>query len=464
MSIVSQRDSLRRSGINLDRIRRTLVSFNVSMRSARTQSNEILKQTRERNTFKSGLISKDERFFRLRQENVKRKRREDALEATSITGATKVQGTILQKSSRGFLGRMLDFIGILIIGWSVKNLPRIIKGINQLVTNIRSVVSVLSNFVSRTGEVLVAIGKGLDEFFFKFRRFDYTLNRVFILETINKITTSLFTLTRSIINAFNRFEKDPDLDKAIKDHQKRKNQKEENNDEEPDIPGMVEQKFKENSKFNEDTDKKLKEALQDPFSNAANKLSFDMNAFFNKDQEDGKQQESPEISEFSREFDAFDAKIGGIDNVKKRTEITREKLKNLEKGDVNEEMISNIFNLGDKAMNNAKESILAIFADAKKARKPKERAMGGPVEEGETYIVGEKGPEIFNPIDPQNRSNKNLGVPKRKRNTIFIVEKAVGNNGIQFNGGSGESSTNFARSSSMASALNTLQSAELKYT
>ena len=366
MSIVSQRDSLRRSGINLDRIRRTLVSFNVSMRSARTQSNEILKQTRERNTFKSGLISKDERFFRLRQENVKRKRREDALEATSITGATKVQGTILQKSSRGFLGRMLDFIGILIIGWSVKNLPRIIKGINQLVTNIRSVVSVLSNFVSRTGEVLVAIGKGLDEFFFKFRRFDYTLNRVFILETINKITTSLFTLTRSIINAFNRFEKDPDLDKAIKDHQKRKNQKEENNDEEPDIPGMVEQKFKENSKFNEDTDKKLKEALQDPFSNAANKLSFDMNAFFNKDQEDGKQQESPEISEFSREFDAFDAKIGGIDNVKKRTEITREKLKNLEKGDVNEEMISNIFNLGDKAMINAKESILAIFADAKK--------------------------------------------------------------------------------------------------
>ena len=83
---------------------------------------------------------------------------------------------------------------------------------------------------------------------------------------------------------------------------------------------------------------------------------------------------------------------------------------------------------------------------------------------GETYIVGEKGPEIFNPIDPQNRSNKNLGVPKRKRNTIFIVEKAVGNNGIQFNGGSGESSTNFSSSSSMASALNTLQSAELKYT
>ena len=61
------------------------------------------------------------------------------------------------------------------------------------------------------------------------------------------------------------------------------------------------------------------------------------------------------------------------------------------------------------------------------------------------------------------RGYDSSGIALLHDNDLF-VEKAVGNNGIQFNGGGGESSTNFARSSSMASALNTLQSAELKYT
>ena len=36
----------------------------------------------------------------------------DELEASSVQGAPKTQGTILGKSTRGFLGRILDFLGI----------------------------------------------------------------------------------------------------------------------------------------------------------------------------------------------------------------------------------------------------------------------------------------------------------------------------------------------------------------
>lgn len=38
-----------------------------------------------------------------------------------------------------------------------------------------------------------------------------------------------------------------------------------------------------------------------------------------------------------------------------------------------------------------------IIDDFLGGRKPEERAMGGPVNEGETYLVGERGPELFTP-------------------------------------------------------------------
>ena len=66
MSISSQRAALRKSAINLDRIRSSLRTFGRGITSAKIQTDEILKQTRERNNFKSTLINQDEKFFRLR--------------------------------------------------------------------------------------------------------------------------------------------------------------------------------------------------------------------------------------------------------------------------------------------------------------------------------------------------------------------------------------------------------------
>ena len=50
---------------------------------------------------------------------------------STITGVTKRQGSLVQKSTRGFLGRILDFVGILIIGWAITNLPRIISAFQK---------------------------------------------------------------------------------------------------------------------------------------------------------------------------------------------------------------------------------------------------------------------------------------------------------------------------------------------
>ena len=228
MTVSAQRSALRKSAINLNRITRSLTRFTKGISSARIQADQILKQTRERNDFKSGLVNQDEKYFRTRQENIKRKNREDALEATSITGQTKTQGAVLQKSTRGFLGRMLNFLGILLVGWSVRNLPKIIEGTNNLIKNIRRTVGILSTFMNSVSDTLTGIGTGLTEFFFKFRLFDYTLNRVGLLEQIGKILNSLFLFDKNLLTSFLSFENDPDLNKAQDDYLKNKDKPIEN--------------------------------------------------------------------------------------------------------------------------------------------------------------------------------------------------------------------------------------------
>ncbi|MEC8540196.1 MAG: hypothetical protein VXY51_10690, partial [Pseudomonadota bacterium] len=121
MSVSNRRNSLRKSSIGIESIRKSVSSLSEGLTAIGIKSRELLKQTREGNKFKSKLISQDAEFFKRRRENALRKQREDELEASTITGVTKRQGSLVQKSTRGFLGRILDFIGILLLGWAITN-------------------------------------------------------------------------------------------------------------------------------------------------------------------------------------------------------------------------------------------------------------------------------------------------------------------------------------------------------
>ena len=132
MSVADRRNSLRKSSLSVDSIRKSVTSLGEGLAAIGNKSKQLLKQTRETNQFKSRLIRQDGEFFKRRRENALRKQREDELEASTITGVTKRQGSLSQKSTKGFLGRILDFVGILIIGWAIANLPRIIAAFQKL--------------------------------------------------------------------------------------------------------------------------------------------------------------------------------------------------------------------------------------------------------------------------------------------------------------------------------------------
>ena len=134
---------------------------------------KIIEPNKQSNIFKRTLVRSDNLYFRRRQENIRRKDREDELEASSVQGAPKTQGSILAKSTRGFLGRMLDFVGILLIGWAIQNLPKIISGINGLIKRISSVTGILSLFVEGIQFVLGGIGTLIQNSLSSLLRFDF---------------------------------------------------------------------------------------------------------------------------------------------------------------------------------------------------------------------------------------------------------------------------------------------------
>ena len=209
MSLQARRNSLFKSSISIKSIGDSVQKFSKSLRGARKNADESIKTIRQSNIFKKGLIRNDDLYFRKRQENIKRKDREDELEASSVQGAPKTQGNILTKSTRGFLGRMLDFVGILLIGWAIQNLPKIISGINGLIKRISSVTGILSLFVEGIQFVLGGIGTLLQNALSSLLRFDFLTQQKEIEDGLSAANTSLTQARQELNTAASDFQ-DPE--------------------------------------------------------------------------------------------------------------------------------------------------------------------------------------------------------------------------------------------------------------
>ena len=205
MSISARRNSLLKSSISIKSIGDTASSFFKGFRLARKNANEIVENTRESNKFKSTLIRQDNIFFRRRQENIRRKDREDELEASSVQGAPKTQGAILAKSSRGFLGRILNFIGILLIGWAIENLPKILNGIQSLIRNITKVGGILGFFVDGVKNILGGIGTLIGETISKITGFDFLAGKKEVEDGLESTQTNVLKAQKELAESANLF-------------------------------------------------------------------------------------------------------------------------------------------------------------------------------------------------------------------------------------------------------------------
>ena len=215
-----QRESLLRSSISINSIRRTASQFTKSLQRSNTIAREIVQSTKQRNIFERSTIAKDNEYFRKRRENIRRKEREDELEASSVTGVTKREGSVTAKSTKGFLGRILDFFGIILIGWFVNRLPGILKAIGNVIDLIKRATGFLTGFIDGVRDFLSGISDGIKAAVDAFPKFDFSTQKNEtdkVLKDTEEKTTKLnqdvFFATRETENSFNDIYKDnPDLD------------------------------------------------------------------------------------------------------------------------------------------------------------------------------------------------------------------------------------------------------------
>ena len=248
MSISSRRNSLRKSSISINSIRNTFTSFSKGITNAKQSSDDILKQTRDTNLFKSKLIRKDGEFFARRRENVRRKQREDELESSSITGVAKKQGNIVTRSTRGFLGRIIDFLGVVLVGWALVNLPAILKKFEGLFKLIQRVVGILSGFIEGISDFLVAIGRPIVNLIDSLRKLDFTRQRKQIQESTESVNSGLTALDRDFRESVNDFINDENIRKADEIADQIENSEDEGQENQEIDVSLTPDEFKENDK------------------------------------------------------------------------------------------------------------------------------------------------------------------------------------------------------------------------
>ena len=185
--------------------------FNKGISLARNISNDILEKTRERNRFKQTLSAKDNEYFRRRQENIKRRQREDELEAQDVKKLPKTRGNIITRSTRGLLGRLLDFLGVLLVGFVINNLPKIMEAVSSVIKKIKKVVAILEPFMKGIQFFLQGISTVLDTIFGVFKKFDFEKDKKNIEESVEKANNSLLQLNSDFILASNEFADDENI-------------------------------------------------------------------------------------------------------------------------------------------------------------------------------------------------------------------------------------------------------------
>ena len=155
--------SLLSTSSSLRSIQNSIKIISSGMVKSSMLSKKIAENVNKDNIFKRKLLTDDQSFFARRRENYLRRRKEEELEAGESGNILKKQGNVIKSTMKGFLGKIMNFFAITLMGWLIVNLPKIIEGINALVKRIGNVVGILRNFVGAIITQFTGMGTDLDK-------------------------------------------------------------------------------------------------------------------------------------------------------------------------------------------------------------------------------------------------------------------------------------------------------------
>jgi murein DD-endopeptidase MepM/ murein hydrolase activator NlpD len=137
------------------------------------------------------ILDRKKQFNNQRRENERRKVNEDILEASNL--AIKPSGPIqmIQSSTKGFLERLLGFLGYLSAGWLMNNLPTWIAMGKEFVGRVQRMGQLIGGFVTNITNIFSGFGNLLSATFQNMIQFD-------LFDSSNRVKDAFGQLTGSI--------------------------------------------------------------------------------------------------------------------------------------------------------------------------------------------------------------------------------------------------------------------------
>ena len=142
--------SLLKNTDSIEAIQNSINAFGVSLRAANNTSSLIIRGFTENNRQQKNSIIRRRELFGKRREAVRRREKEDQIEASRVGGIFRRTAKVIGSSTKGFLGRVMDFLGTILVGWIVTNLPIIIDTVQDLIGRIQKAAGILKEWFEGT--------------------------------------------------------------------------------------------------------------------------------------------------------------------------------------------------------------------------------------------------------------------------------------------------------------------------
>lgn len=149
---------------------------------------------------KSMRISQE--TFLKRRDAVRRREQESLIEANTLSGATARQGSVAGNSTKGFLGRVMDFIGSILVAWAIKNLPAIARRIRAIISRIQRVATQLQLLVQNVGNFFNGLTGALSALGQNFIEFDFFDESQRFKESVDYMSNSVELMKGNIDSGF----------------------------------------------------------------------------------------------------------------------------------------------------------------------------------------------------------------------------------------------------------------------
>ena len=191
------------ASIKLDSINKTVSGITEAVKKANSIASDIGKKVREANVRLRERISNANKDYQRRLDSSRKKQREELIEALGIGGAMRRTGQVIKNTAKGFLGRIMEFVSVVLIGWAVMNIPKIIKGAQLLIGRLRKFFEVGEKIVKDLTEFLTNFGTELNQIFSNLLGFDFSQLQDRISSIMTKLQNDFRTLERGLIRDVN---------------------------------------------------------------------------------------------------------------------------------------------------------------------------------------------------------------------------------------------------------------------